>query len=95
MTLGVSKHVYRAPALKPPSLLLSYSLCNLNKTKSSDQILILHLFPPIFQLWLFTFHIKSQAFVLAASVNIFIKIMIKALSIPAVLTTALFQATKD
>ena len=45
MTLGVSKHAYSAPALKPPSWLLSHSLYNFNETTSSDQIHILRLSP--------------------------------------------------
>ena len=95
MTLGVPKHAYSTPALKLPSLLLSHSLCNFNETTSPDQIHILRPSPlPNFSALAFHWSDLKSSIYTCCTFSMFIKIMIKMLSMSTILTITLFWATK-
>ena len=96
MTLGVSKHACSTPALKLPSLLLSHSLCNFNETTLSDQIHILRPSPPPPNCSALSLHwsdLKSSIYT-CCKFSIFIKIVIKVLSMSAILTITSFWNNK-
>ena len=94
IALDVSKHASSTPALKPPSWLLNHSLHNFNETTSSHQIHILSpsLLPKFSALALHCSHLKSSIYTCCKFFHI--KVMIKVLSVSAILTTTPFRATK-